>query len=119
LGEFEADTSIYEEAMDSVTRVRDLSLIFDAYSRFEEGTITAHLTLLESEETVNDDPVIEPDNHGDEDSQGLELLLDTKGDLTSSNYAIELEMARAEHLMERRPLLLNRVLLKQNPHHVG
>jgi len=71
LGEFEADTSIYEEAMDSVTRVRDLSLIFDAYSRFEEGTITAHLALLESEETVNDDPVIEPDNHGDEDSQGL------------------------------------------------
>ena len=119
LGEFEAARSIYEEAMDSVTRVRDFSLIFDAYSRFEEGTITAHLALLESEETVEDHPVIEPDNHGDEDSQDLELLLDTKGDLTSSNYAIELEMARAEHLMERRPLLLNRVLLKQNPHNVG
>ena len=28
-------------------------------------------------------------------------------------------MARAEHLMERRPLLLNRVLLRQNPNNVG
>ena len=28
-------------------------------------------------------------------------------------------MARFEHLMERRPLLLNSVLLRQNPHNVA
>ena len=31
---------------------------------------------------------------------------------------IELRLARFEHLMDRRPLLLNSVLLRQNPHNV-
>jgi pre-mRNA-splicing factor SYF1 len=35
------------------------------------------------------------------------------------NADIELAMARAENLMSRRPLLLNHVLLQQNPHNVG
>ena len=32
---------------------------------------------------------------------------------------IELALARAENLMSRRPLLLNYVLLRQNPHNLG
>ena len=32
---------------------------------------------------------------------------------------IELRMGRFEHLMDRRPLLLNSVLLRQNPHNVA
>jgi pre-mRNA-splicing factor SYF1 len=32
---------------------------------------------------------------------------------------VELLMARFEDLMERRPLLLNSVLLRQNPHNVS
>ena len=32
---------------------------------------------------------------------------------------VELAISRAEHLTSRRPLLLNRVLLRQNPHNVG
>jgi len=125
LGEFEAARSIYEEALESVTRVRDFSLVFDAYSRFEEGTITAHMTLMEEEEGEDTQQQEEEERdetqeeEGDEDAEDLKMLLDTKGDTTSSNDAIELEMARAEYLMERRPLLLNRVLLKQNPHNVG
>jgi hypothetical protein len=31
---------------------------------------------------------------------------------------VELRLARLEHLMERRPLLLSSVLLRQNPHNV-
>lgn len=31
---------------------------------------------------------------------------------------VELFMSRFEHLMDRRPLLLNSVLLRQNPHNV-
>lgn len=128
LGEFEVARSIYEEAMDSVTRVRDFSLIFDAYSRFEEGTITAHLALMEEEEeeeTQDDHNAVaehqqqKSNEEEDEDAKDLQMLLDTKGDTTTSDSAIELEMARAEHLMDRRPLLLNRVLLKQNPHNVS
>jgi hypothetical protein len=54
LGEFEVARSIYERAMNSVTRVRDFSLVFDAYSHFEEGAITTHLALLEEEEAQED-----------------------------------------------------------------
>lgn len=32
---------------------------------------------------------------------------------------IEMRLARLENLMERRPLLLNSVLLRQNPHNVN
>ena len=35
-GEFEVARSVYEEAMESVSRVRDFSLIFDGYIKFEE-----------------------------------------------------------------------------------
>jgi len=31
---------------------------------------------------------------------------------------VDLRLARLEHLMERRPLLLSSVLLRQNPHNV-
>lgn len=31
---------------------------------------------------------------------------------------IDLRLARLEHLIDRRPLLLNAVLLRQNPHNV-
>jgi pre-mRNA-splicing factor SYF1 len=120
LGEFEAARSIYEEALESVTRVRDFSLVFDAYSRFEEATIAAHMTLMEEddEEDTQEHQMQEAEDL-DEDAQDLKLLLDTKGDTTSNSQdGIELEMARAEYLMERRPLMLNRVLLKQNPHNV-
>ncbi len=38
--------------------------------------------------------------------------------LFSDEMEVELRMARLEDLMERRPLLLNSVLLRQNPHNV-
>ena len=36
-----------------------------------------------------------------------------------SSADVDLAISRAEHLTSRRPLLLNRVLLRQNPHNVG
>lgn len=36
----------------------------------------------------------------------------------SDDIDLELRLARFEHLMERRLLLLNSVLLRQNPHNV-
>ena len=36
----------------------------------------------------------------------------------SDDIDIELRLARFENLMDRRPLLLNSVLLRQNPHNV-
>merc|ERR1719440_359402 len=43
LGQFEKARDIYEEAMASVSTVHDFSLIFDAYSKFLESLITAHM----------------------------------------------------------------------------
>lgn len=40
-------------------------------------------------------------------------------DEETDDLVIELRLARLENLMERRPLLLNSVLLRQNPHNVN
>ncbi|KAK6039338.1 HAT repeat protein, partial [Cooperia oncophora] len=87
-GQFERARDIYEEAMISVKTVRDFTQIFDAYAAFEERNTAARM-----------DNLAEPPNEEDE----LEL---------------EWLFARFEHLMARRPLLLNSVLLRQNPHNV-
>ena len=144
-GEFELARSIYEEAMESVSRVRDFSLIFDEYMKFEEGVVEAMMELMEEE--VEDD---EEDGGGanadcEEGSSSLgtdgsgvdedyDILLGdayAKGrprplvddvdddDDSPASADIELALARAENLTSRRPILLNRVLLRQNPHNVG
>lgn len=48
LGQFEKARDVYEEAMATVSTVHDFSLVFDAYSKFTESLITAH---MEREET--------------------------------------------------------------------
>lgn len=89
LGNFERARDIYEEGMTKVLTVRDFTQIFDAYSQFEESLIT---NLMEAANT-----------EGIDEDDDLEL---------------EMRLARLEYLMDRRPLLLNRVLLRQNPHNV-
>lgn len=81
LGEFEYARDIYEEGMKKIITVRDFSMIFDAYTKFEEEVLTAKMNLKEEEE-------------------------------------VEIRLARLEYLMERRPMLLSSVLLRQNPHNV-
>lgn len=77
--------------MTVVKTVRDFAQIFDAYSKFMER-ITSH--KIDAMATAKPEEI--PDRE-------LEL---------------ELFMSRFEHLMDRRPLLLNSVLLRQNPHNV-
>jgi len=140
-GEFELARSVYEEAMESVSRVRDFSLIFDEYMKFEEGVVEAMMELMEEEEddedaaghgadcADGDSPLDTDEGDADED---YDILLgdayaksrpivpvgdDDEDSPASAN--IELALARAENLTSRRPILLNRVLLRQNPHNVG
>ncbi|XKL68142.1 hypothetical protein PGB90_003633 [Kerria lacca] len=89
-GLFDRANDIYEEAMESVTTVRDFTQIFDAYSQCEQ-TI-----LLKKIEEREENPNIEIDDDID----------------------IELRLARLEYLKERHLLLLNSVMLRQNPHNV-
>ncbi|XP_048776809.1 pre-mRNA-splicing factor SYF1-like isoform X2 [Ostrea edulis] len=88
-GHFERARDIYEESILTVITVRDFTQVFDAYAQFEKNLISSKMESME--ET------------GASEEDDLEL---------------ELRLARLENLMERRPLLLNSVLLRQNPHNV-
>jgi pre-mRNA-splicing factor SYF1 len=75
--------------MAHVSTVRDFTQIFDAYAEFEESIISAKVEMLKEKPSAE-----------------LELELD-------------LRMARFERLMDRRPFLVNDVVLRQNPNNVS
>ncbi|XP_031570615.1 pre-mRNA-splicing factor SYF1-like [Actinia tenebrosa] len=88
-GHFEKARDVYEEAIQTVMTVRDFGQVFDAYAQFEESMINAKMeTTAEMGATEEED------------------------------IDLELRLARFENLMDRRPLLLSSVLLRQNPHNV-
>ena len=104
-GMFDTACDIYEEAMASVVTVRDFSLIYDAYTKFEESMLSAKMRddihqCTEASET----------KHSGSNENDF-LLTDTGEDL-------ELRLARLDFLIGRRPELLSSVLLRQNPHDV-
>jgi len=77
--------------MGIVKTVRDFTQIFDAYSKFMERMSSLKMKELEESKPSQ---------------------------IEEKELELELVMTRFEHLMERRPLLLNSVLLRQNPHNV-
>ena len=88
-GLFERARDIYMEAVHVVVRVRDFTQVFDAYVVFEESLIKH---LMRKQE---------------------------KGDLTDAqSLELELMLTRFEEMIMKRPLYLNSVLLRQNPHNV-
>lgn len=89
-GLFERARDIYEEAIQTVTTVRDFTQIFDAYAQFEELSL----------------------------SKRMEEVAQLPNATEAEDIDLELRLARFEYLMERRLLLLNSVLLRQNPHNV-
>ncbi|EOA19859.1 hypothetical protein CARUB_v10000110mg, partial [Capsella rubella] len=115
---------IYEEGMMKVVTVRDFSVIFDVYSRFEESTVAKRMEMMSSsdEEDENEENGVEDD---DEDVR-LNFNLSVKelqrkilnGFWLNDDNDVDLRLARLEELMERRPALANSVLLRQNPHNV-
>lgn len=98
----------YEEAIQTVITVRDFSQVFDAYAQFEETMISSKMESMPTDGA--------PSAEGDlmiQYLQSITLILYT------DDLELELRLARLESLMERRPLLLNSVLLRQNPHNVN
>lgn len=93
-GSFERARDVLEEGITTVMTVRDFTLIFDSYTEFEESIIGA---LMEVASTRAE--------------KGIE-----DGD---ADYELDIRMMRFEHLMDRRPFLLNDVLLRQNPNTVA
>ncbi|XP_047514191.1 pre-mRNA-splicing factor syf1 homolog [Pieris napi] len=90
-GLFERARDIYEEAIQTVTTVRDFTQVFDAYAQFEELSLSKKMEEVSKNTNPSEDEDID----------------------------LELRLARFEYLMERRLLLLNSVLLRQNPHNVA
>eukprot|EP00466_Bigelowiella_natans_P008015 jgi/Bigna1/38562/e_gw1.26.7.1 len=103
-GRFAKAKDIYEEALNTVSTVRDFSVVFDAYSQYEESLLAAKMEIAESEGMEDDD------ENGDQGGSGIAEL--------SASDEVDWRMMRLENLMERRKLLLNSVLLRQNPHNV-
>ena len=93
--QFERARDIYEEAMESVVTVRDFSMVFEAHTKFEESMLTAKMEVAAA-----------MDGDAEED------------DLDEDTNDVDLRLARLERLLDRRPVLLSSVLLRQNPHNV-
>lgn len=89
-GLFDRARDIYEEAIQTVTTVRDFTQVFDAYAQFEELSLARRMEDL------------------------AKMTAPTELD----EMDVDLRLARFEQLMDRRLLLLNSVLLRQNPHNV-
>ena len=93
MGNFERARDIFEQGLTTVMTVRDFTLIFDSYVEFEEGTIGA---LMEAAGIRT--------KKGKQDAD--------------ADFDLDIRMLRFEQLMDRRPFLLNDVLLRQNPNSV-
>jgi pre-mRNA-splicing factor SYF1 len=75
----------------SLKTVQDFALVFDSYAKFMERLTARQMDVVSK---------ASPD------------------EIEHCEFELELLISRFEHLLERRPLLLNSVLLRQNPHNV-
>lgn len=91
-GEFDRSKDTFEQGISSVLTIRDFTQIFDAYAEFCESLMSAMMQNLEDEED-------------DEDAEETERELDIK-------------MKELAELMDRRPFLVNEVLIRRNPNDV-
>lgn len=93
-GEFDQATATFEEGITTVVTIRDFTQIFDAYSEFSETLMTSLMNAVSN-----------PDEEDEEDLEETEAELDKR-------------MKDFEELMDRRPFLVNDVLLRRNPNEV-
>lgn len=94
-GEFDRAKLTFEKGIASVLTIRDFTQIFDAYAEFSESLISAMMESLAN-----------PDEDEDE-----EEVKETEAEL-------DVKMKEFEELMDRRPFLVNDVLLRRNPNDV-
>lgn len=108
-GKFDIARSVYEEGLQRVNKVRDFTILYNAYLQLEESLLEAATESLEGMSEEEEESA---------DAEDWDVLLPS--DKPSNKLAdMEWAMARAEHLTRRRPLLLNQVMLRQEPNNVG
>ncbi|WCJ26949.1 Pre-mRNA-splicing factor SYF1 [Euphorbia peplus] len=120
---FEKARDVFEEGMTTVVTVRDFSVIFDAYSQFEESMVAHKMESLD----LSDEEENTMEENGTTTDQGEDFRLEVNskfekkilsGFWLHDDNDVDLMLARLEYLMDRRPELANSVLLRQNPHNV-
>ncbi|XP_021815466.1 pre-mRNA-splicing factor SYF1 [Prunus avium] len=118
---------IFEEGMTTVVTVRDFSVIFDSYAGFEDSMLVHKMETVDlSDEEEEEEKGVEEDGNEEEEDLRLDVNLSLaefekkmlNGFWLHDDKDVDLRLARLEHLMDRRPILANSVLLRQNPHNV-
>ncbi|KAJ8433249.1 hypothetical protein Cgig2_023201 [Carnegiea gigantea] len=115
---------IFEEGMMTVVTVRDFSVIFDAYSQFEESMLAYKMENLDLSDEEQENGEEEREEEEEDVRKDTDLSVGKfekkilKGFWLHDDNDVDLRLARLEHLMDRRPELANSVLLRQNPHNV-
>jgi pre-mRNA-splicing factor SYF1 len=97
-GEFDRAKATFEAGIASVLTIKDFTQIFDAYAEFCEELLSALMKQL-------DQGADDEEDDEDKDEAELEEMLDVK-------------MKEFEELMDRRPFLVNDVLLRRNQNDV-
>ncbi|XP_075479244.1 uncharacterized protein LOC142520133 [Primulina tabacum] len=120
-GLLEKARDIFEEGMTTVITVRDFSVIFDAYSQFEESMLSIKMENMD----LSDDEDNEENENEEKEKEEVDDRLDFEKLKKSidtfwlkDDKDVDMRLARLEYLMDRRPELANSVLLRQNPHNV-
>ncbi|KAF8312741.1 protein prenylyltransferase [Cantharellus anzutake] len=94
-GEFDRAQATFEEGIATVLTIRDFTQIFDAYAEFSESVVSALM-----------DSLADPEEDEDE------------GALADTEKELDERMRKLEELMDRRPFLVNDVLIRRNPNDV-
>ncbi|ODQ58199.1 hypothetical protein WICANDRAFT_34359 [Wickerhamomyces anomalus NRRL Y-366-8] len=92
-GAYEKARALLEEGLELVLTVKDFTVIYDSYAEFEESSINKLVELISSKEEAGED-------------------------IDELNLELDLQLARFEKLMDKRPFLLSDVKLRQNPNNV-
>ncbi|KAJ9474006.1 Pre-mRNA-splicing factor SYF1 [Pseudozyma hubeiensis] len=100
-GEFEVARNTFEAGIKAVKTVRDFTQIFDAYAETSENVIAFMMDELAEDGGE--------ERAADDDDDDEEQTRDEK------EAELDRRMQEFEELMERRPFLVNDVLLRRNP----
>ncbi|KAL6657489.1 hypothetical protein ACP70R_005269 [Stipagrostis hirtigluma subsp. patula] len=111
-GLFEKARDVFEEGVSSVVTVKEFSVVFEAYTQFEQSMLAAKLEAAEEEGNDDDE---ERGRKNGMDKISKQFL---EGFWLNDEDDTDLRLARFEQLLDRRPELLSSVLLRQNPHNV-
>jgi pre-mRNA-splicing factor SYF1 len=93
-GDYERARDVFEEAVTTVMTVRDFTIVFDVYAESEQDVIQIKM-----------DQAAARANKGKHD--------------VDADLDLDIRMMRLEQLLDRRPFLVNDVLLRKNPNDVN